>query len=98
MFVRPFDSQETAVPVVIDGETVMAAEGEMLASVLLRTAPFYTRTTPVSEARRAPYCLMGVCFDCLAVVDGVASVQTCLIPVRAGMRVERQHGRREVRP
>ena len=37
---------------------------------------------------------MGACFDCLAVVDGVAGVQTCLTPVRDGMRIERQDGAR----
>lgn len=42
--------------------------------------------------------MMGVCFDCLAVVDGVSSVQTCLTPVREGMRIERQQGRPDVTP
>lgn len=96
MFVRPFKSDARAVSVVIDGETVAASDGEMLAAVLLRTPPFYARRTPVSDSPRAPYCLMGVCFDCLATVDGVASVQTCLTLVRDGMRVERQAGRREL--
>jgi len=96
MFVRPFKSEARAVSVVIDGETVEASDGEMLAAVLLRTPPFYARRTPVSESPRAPYCLMGVCFDCLAIVDGVASVQTCLTPVRDGMTVQRQPGRREL--
>jgi hypothetical protein len=96
MFVRPFDTGARAVSLVIDGTTVAAAEGEMLAAVLLRTAPFTARRTPVSDSPRAPYCLMGVCFDCLAIVDGVASVQTCLMPVRDGMRVERQPGLRVV--
>src|SRR3546814_10338936 len=52
-----------AVSVVIDGRPVAAAAGEMLAAVLLRTPPFTARTTPVSGSLRAPYCLMGVCFD-----------------------------------
>jgi hypothetical protein len=45
---------------------------------------------------RAPYCMMGVCFDCLAIVDGVPSTQTCRTAVREGMRVERQHGARVI--
>jgi hypothetical protein len=40
--------------------------------------------------------MMGVCFDCLATVDGVASTQTCLVTVRDGMAVERQHGKRSI--
>ena len=35
-------------------------------------------------------------FDCLAEVDGIASVQTCLTPVRDGMRIARQIGRRSL--
>jgi sarcosine oxidase subunit alpha len=38
---------------------------------------------------------MGVCFDCLVTVDGVGSRQGCLVPVREGMMVETQIGRRE---
>ena len=55
----------------------------------------HCRTTPVSGAPRAPYCLMGVCFDCLVTIDGVGSRQGCLVPVREGMAVETQHGKRE---
>jgi predicted molibdopterin-dependent oxidoreductase YjgC len=36
---------------------------------------------------------MGVCFECLAEVDGQGSTQTCLTVVRDGMQVRRQRGR-----
>jgi NADH dehydrogenase/NADH:ubiquinone oxidoreductase subunit G len=49
----------------------------------------------VSGAPRAPYCLMGVCFECLVTVDGVGSRQGCLVPVREGMVIETQLGKRE---
>jgi len=80
----------------IDGAAVAAEAGESVAAVLLRQTPLWSRTTPVSQSKRAPYCMMGVCFDCLARVDGEASVQTCLTPVRDGMRVERQQGKRSL--
>ena len=38
---------------------------------------------------------MGVCFECLVTIDGVGSRQGCLIPVRTGMKVETQLGKRE---
>lgn len=82
--------------VYVDGQPADAWAGETIASVLLRVEPGYCRTSPVSGNRRAPYCMMGVCFDCIAIVDGIASVQTCLMTVRDGMRIERQNGRREV--
>jgi NADH dehydrogenase/NADH:ubiquinone oxidoreductase subunit G len=38
---------------------------------------------------------MGVCFDCLVTVDGSANRQGCMTPVRDGMRIETQRGKRE---
>lgn len=80
----------------IDGVTVAAEIGESAAAVLLRQAEPWSRKTPITQTKRAPYCMMGVCFDCLAEVDGVASVQTCLTPVREGMRIVRQIGKRKI--
>jgi len=89
MFRRLHDPSPS-VTLTIDGTAVLAEPGETVAAVLLRTPPFHARTTMLSGERRAPYCMMGVCFDCLAVVDGERSVQTCLTLVRDGMTVERQ--------
>ena len=84
------------VTIAVDGVAVAAAVGEPVAAVLLRLEPPIARTTPVGGRPRAPYCMMGVCFDCLAIVDGMPSTQTCRTAVRAGMRVERQHGARVI--
>jgi len=81
-----------AVEVTIDGRSVTARDGDTVAAVLLAAGFDACRTTPVTGAPRGPFCLMGVCFDCLAVIDGRPNQQTCLIPVRAGMRIERQQG------
>lgn len=96
MFRRLREPVPGTVTIFIDGEPVAAEPGETVAAVLLRQDEAWTRTHPVSDARRAPYCMMGVCFDCLAVVDGERSVQTCLTVVRPGMRVERQRGLRDL--
>jgi sarcosine oxidase subunit alpha len=40
--------------------------------------------------------MMGVCFECLVTVDGVGNRQACLVHVREGMTVERQHGKRDL--
>lgn len=84
-----------AVALTIDGRTVQARSGDTVAAALLANGLSHCRTTPVSGSPRAPYCLMGVCFDCLVTVDGVGSRQACLVPVRAGMTVETQQGKRE---
>jgi len=94
MFRKLHDPGADAVTIFIDDVPVVAEAGESIAAVLLRQPEIWSRKTPVSLSPRAPYCLMGVCFECLAQVDGVASVQTCLTPVKAGMRIARQQGRR----
>lgn len=97
MFRKLNDPGAQALTLTIDGRTVVADVGESVASVLLRQDPPIARTTPIHKSPRAPYCMMGVCFECLAIVDGIASTQTCMVPVREGMRVERQHGKRSVK-
>ena len=74
---------------------IRAGIGDTVASAMLAAGIDHCRTTPVSGAPRAPYCLMGVCFDCLVTIDGVGSRQGCLVPVREGMIIETQLGRRE---
>jgi D-hydroxyproline dehydrogenase subunit gamma len=82
------------VTLTFDGRTIAAREGESVASALLAAGIRSTRTTQRTGAARGPYCMMGACFDCLAVIDGVPNRQACLTPVRAGMRVETQGGAR----
>ncbi len=94
MFKRLADSSP-AVAITVDGKPVTARAGDTVAAALLAAGIDHCRTTPVTGAPRAPYCLMGVCFDCLVTVDGVGSRQGCLIPVSEGMKVETQLGRRE---
>ena len=65
-------------------------------AALLAAGFDHCRTTPISGAPRAPYCMMGVCFDCLVTIDGIGNRQACLTRVRQGMRVELQHGKREL--
>ena len=84
-----------AVAITVDGKAVRARVGDTVAVALLAAGIDHCRTTPVTGAPRAPYCLMGVCFDCLVTVDGVGSRQGCLMPVRDGMTVETQQGKRE---
>ena len=79
----------------VDGARVTAQAGDSVAAALLAAGLTPTRTTPVSGAPRAPYCMMGICFECLVTVDDIGNRQGCLIPVREGMRVETQKGKRE---
>ncbi len=79
-----------------DGRALKGRAGDTVAAALLANGITSCRETPVSGTPRAPYCLMGVCFDCLVVIDGVGNRQGCLVPLTDGMAIETQHGRRHV--
>ncbi|NOW44952.1 putative molibdopterin-dependent oxidoreductase YjgC [Novosphingobium sp. SG751A] len=74
----------------IDDQPIAAEENEPLAAVLLRVEPYTSRMTPLSGAPRAPYCMMGVCFECLVEIDGMASSRGCMAQAREGMNIQRQ--------
>ena len=98
MFRRLPDAAAASVTIAVDGFSVSARAGDSVASALLAAGFVTFRTTAVSGASRGPYCMMGVCFDCLVVIDGVGSRQACLVQVREGMRIETQRGRRAIAP
>ena len=79
-----------------DGRPMSAASGRSVAAALLESDVQAFRRTTVSGAPRAPYCMMGVCFECLVEIDGVANRQACLAEVRPGMQVCTQQGRRRL--
>jgi predicted molibdopterin-dependent oxidoreductase YjgC len=79
-----------------EGRTIRARAGDSLAAALLAAGVLDFRETPVSGAPRAPYCMMGVCFDCLVDIDGIGSRQACMTAAEDGMRVRRQRGAREL--
>ena len=95
MFRRSEQDQRPQVEIFVDGTAVTARQGDTVSAALLASSCDARRSTAVSGAPRLPYCMMGVCFDCLVTIDGVGSRQACLVPVRDGMSVETQLGKRE---
>ncbi|MBO1908886.1 (2Fe-2S)-binding protein [Microvirga sp. 3-52] len=96
MFKRFDDDTRKTVEIFVDGRPVMAREGDTVSAALLASGLDVRRETAVSGAPRLPYCMMGVCFDCLVTVDGMGNRQGCLVPVHPGMQVEIQKGKREI--
>ena len=94
---RP-DARPATVEVLVEGTPVLVPEGASAAVAVLLAGLSAIRETPVTCTSRAPLCLMGVCFDCLAEIDGVPNRQACMVTVAPGMRIARQHGARQARP
>ena len=82
--------------ILFDGVPVAARAGESAAAALIAAGITATRRTAVSGDARGAFCMMGACFDCVAIVDGQAGTQLCLTPVREGMRIETQDGARDL--
>ncbi|KQX61825.1 (2Fe-2S)-binding protein [Angustibacter sp. Root456] len=75
-----------------DGRQVLFDDGQSIAAALLAHGVRSWRTTRVDARPRGLFCGIGICFDCLLVVDGRPNVRACLTPARAGMDVRTQEG------
>jgi D-hydroxyproline dehydrogenase subunit gamma len=96
MFRKRPDAPGATVTVSVEGREIAAPEGASAAAAMLLAGLDAIRETGVSGTLRAPYCLMGVCFDCLAEIDGIPNRQSCMVTVAPGMVIRRQHGKRAV--
>ncbi len=72
------------VTITVDGIAVRCFEGETISTAILAL-----RSWIGSDGKRAHglWCGIGVCFECVVTVDGVAGVRACMTPVRPGMEV-----------
>ena len=78
------------VEIEFDGIAVAVPAGVSLAAVIFYLDAIPARHTILSNSPRAPFCMMGVCFECLLEVDGIDNQRACQVEVKAGMRVRRQ--------
>lgn len=70
-----------------NGKPVFVQRGESIAAALLSAGYEVFRRSAISHSPRGPYCMMGVCFECLVSVDDGAPVQACITSVREGTDV-----------
>lgn len=100
MFKRLDEAQRQAqgapVRVTVNGAELQCRQGDTVAAALFAGGVQACRDTAVNEVPRGPYCMMGVCYDCLVTIDGQANQQGCMTAVRDGMKIERQVGARKV--
>ena len=75
-----FDIQFT-----FNGETISAISGQSVGAALLGKTRF-------NQKGRGVFCGIGVCFDCLVVIDGASNQRACITEVISGMKVQTQVG------
>ena len=71
---RQIIGHKADITIFIDEKPTNASIGETVAAVLLRENIYAVHTTPNGEPR-GPYCMMGVCFDCMVTLENGQSEQ-----------------------
>lgn len=70
--------------ITVDGETLTGVAGQSIAAVMLGAGRLSWRTTARGRRPRGIFCGIGVCFDCLATVNGIRDVRACQRLARDG--------------
>lgn len=73
-----------------DRRVVTAYEGESIGAALMADGVVNLHCSTQTHSPRGLYCGMGICFECVAIVDDLPNVRTCVTEVTQGMRVQRQ--------
>ena len=88
MFKTDTDLMQDTVTVTLDGKSVSLPSGLSVAAALFGIGETISRISHTSHKPCSPYCLMGVCFECMMEIDGVQR-QACLEEVKDGMVINR---------
>lgn len=74
-----------------EGKSLEVPAGiSVAAAVLGHSGAHHCRQSNISGENRAPYCLMGVCHECLMEINGKPYQQACMIMVEDGMKISKQ--------
>jgi sarcosine oxidase subunit alpha len=73
------------VQITLDGAVVEVPDGISVAAAIAHAGQTFRRS--IGGDRRAPFCGMGVCFECRVCIDGKAHQRSCMVMVREGMQV-----------
>ncbi|MBU75176.1 MAG: (2Fe-2S)-binding protein [Rhodospirillaceae bacterium] len=83
---RRIKPQSDVVTIYIDDKPFNALAGEPIANVLLNEGFSSVHRAPNGNLR-GPYCMMGVCFDCMITLQDGRVEQACQIYAEDGVRL-----------
>lgn len=76
----------------VDGEKIVAFEGETIAAALLAAGRKTFRKTNKRRDSRGIYCGIGICYECRMIVDGRPNVLVCQTMATPNCKVRTQIG------
>ncbi|MFM0758040.1 (2Fe-2S)-binding protein [Paraburkholderia strydomiana] len=80
-------SAQERVSIVVDGQLLsVPAEVSVAASLMMAGVRRFSER-PVHGGARVPYCMMGVCFECVVDIDDLPGCRACMTKVHSGMRI-----------
>ena len=71
-----------------NGKDFVCESGQTIAAALIAADQRELRSTRFGNEPRSIFCGIGICYDCVVVVDGVSNQRSCLVEVKSGMKVE----------
>lgn len=75
-----------------DGAPIGFRPGQSVGAALIAAGIRSWRSTRIARRPRGIFCGIGVCFDCLVVIDGMPNQRACRVPAVGGMTVTTQEG------
>lgn len=84
-------AKPTPVTITVDGVQLSGVAGQSIAGVMMADERLGFRRTSTQNKPRGVFCGIGVCFDCVVVVDGVEDVRACQRRAKDGDVVTTQH-------
>ena len=70
-----------------NGKLFTGLAGQSIAAALLSAGVRELRVTRFNEKPRSIFCGIGICFDCVVVVNEIANQRACLIEISEGMSI-----------
>jgi len=90
MFRSINSNQGELITIYFENKALNVPKDYNVATALLWAGVSDFRKTTLNNESRGPYCVMGLCFDCLININGLDNQQSCTIQVSDGMKIKRQ--------
>jgi aerobic-type carbon monoxide dehydrogenase small subunit (CoxS/CutS family) len=89
---RVTEATPTTFTIELDGEPIAVEPGQSVAAALIAAGHRSWRRTRIADRPRGVFCGIGVCFDCLATINGTPNQRACLVEAAPGDVVTTQEG------
>jgi aerobic-type carbon monoxide dehydrogenase small subunit (CoxS/CutS family) len=70
-----------------NGKSLRAIPGQSIAAAIFSDNGKVLRSTRIKGDERSIFCGIGICWDCVVTVNGIANQRACLVEVSPGMVV-----------